>query len=68
MPACEDKDYLSNDEIQYKDKERADRRTVLDLEVFRECRVRGNVEEDGSFCDKVRGSGGLSIEVGCEAF
>jgi hypothetical protein len=28
MPACEDKDYLSNEKIQYKDKERAWRRTV----------------------------------------
>jgi hypothetical protein len=44
MPACEDKDYLSNGEIQYKDKERASRRTVPKLEVFREGRVRGDVE------------------------
>ena len=55
MPACEDKDYLSNVEIQYKDKEGADRRTVPELEVFREVRVGGDVE--------VCGSGGLSIKV-----
>ena len=36
MPACEDKDYLSNVEIQYKDEEEVGRRTVTDLEVFRE--------------------------------
>ena len=36
IPACEDKDYLSNGEIQYKDKERASRRMVPKLEVFRE--------------------------------
>ena len=44
MPACEEKDYLSNGEIQHKDKERARRRTVPKLEVFREGRVRGDVE------------------------
>ncbi len=44
MPACEDKDYLSNVEIQYKDKEDAGRRTVPELEVVREGRIRGDVE------------------------
>ena len=44
MPACEDKDYLSNVEIQYKDEEEVGRRTVPDLEVFREGRVHGDVE------------------------
>jgi hypothetical protein len=44
MPACEYKDYLSNGEIQYKEKERASRRTVPKLEEFREGRVRGDVE------------------------
>jgi len=44
MPACEDKDYLSNVEIQYKDKEEAGRRTGRELEVFREGRVRGDIE------------------------
>ena len=44
MPACEDKDYLSNVEIQYKDKEEAGRRTGIELDVSREGRVRGDVE------------------------
>ena len=44
MPACEDKDYLSNVEIQYKDKEEAGRRTDRELEVFREGRVRSDAE------------------------
>ena len=44
MPACEDKDYLSNVEIQYKDKEEAGRRTGPELEVSREGRVGGDVE------------------------
>jgi len=44
MPACEDKDYQSNVEIQYKDKEEAGRRTGRELEVFHEGRVRGDIE------------------------
>ena len=44
MPACEDKDYLSNVEIQYKDKEGAGGRTIPELEVSREGRVRSDVE------------------------
>jgi hypothetical protein len=44
MPACEDKNYLKNIEIQYKDKEEAGRRTGRELEVFREGRVRSDVE------------------------
>jgi hypothetical protein len=61
MPACEDKDYLSNEEKQYKDKERACRRTVLASEALREGRVRGDVEKDGSGGHDVRGAGWLSI-------
>jgi len=56
MPACEDKDYLSNVEIQYKDKEEVGRRTGRELEVFLEGRVRGDIEEFGSFGFEVRGS------------
>ena len=67
MAACEDKDYLSNVEIQYKDKEGACRRTVPELEVFREVRVGGDVEKDGSFGFEVCRSGGLSIMVSSEA-
>ena len=44
MPACEDKDYLSNVEIQYKDKEEAGGGTGRELEVFLEGRVRSDVE------------------------
>jgi len=44
MPACEDKDYLSNERIQYKDKERAGRGTVPELKVFPKGRVCGEVE------------------------
>ncbi len=44
MPACEDKDYLSNVEIQYKVKEEACRRMGPGLEVSREGWVRGDVE------------------------
>ena len=49
MPACEDKDYLSNVEIQYKDKEGAGRRTIPEIAVFREGRVGCDVEKHGSF-------------------
>ena len=44
MPACEDKDYLSNVEIQYKDKEETGKRTGPELEVSHKGRVRGDVE------------------------
>ena len=67
IPACEDQDYLSNVEIQYKDKEGTGRRTVSEFEVFREDRVGCDVEKDGSFGFEVSGTRGLSVKVSGEA-
>ena len=65
MPACEDKDYLSNVEIQFKDKGSLMGGRSRNQRYFAKAGFAAMLSSSALLALK---SGGLSVEVGSEAF